>query len=116
MARKKILRPEENPGPINDWEVSFEIQVNGRKVVPGTELKIAGERGRFRFIKHVVSSTTEWIDVWGGTKYAPSWRSFTLDKVKRVHYKNTTDQALAAEYKAKKLSIKQENIDTIDGS
>ena len=114
MARKKILRPAENPGPIDNWEVSFEIQVNGRKVVSGTELKIAGERGRFRFIKHVVSSTTEWIDVWGGTKYAPSWRSFTLDKVKRVHYKNTTDQALAAEYKAKKLSIKQENIDTID--
>ena len=109
MARRKKLKPEEITGSVKDWEVSHEMQINGRNVEPGTELKISGERGRFRFIKHVTTPTTEWIDVWGGTKYAPAWRSFRLDRVKRVHYKNTTDQALAAEYKAKKVAMREEN-------
>ena len=108
MARRKKLKPEDITGSVKDWEVSYEIQINGRNVEPGTELKIAGERGRFRFIKHVKTATTEWIDVWGGPKNTPSWRSFKQDKVRRVHYKNMTDKALAAEYKAKKLAIKEE--------
>lgn len=109
MARKKILRPAENPGPIDDWEISTEMQINGRHVEPGTELKIQGERGRFRFIKHVLTSTAEWVDVWGGPKHAQQWRSFRTSKVAIVHYKNTTDQALAAEYKAKKAAMREEN-------
>lgn len=114
MARKKKAEREVNrvPGSIENWEVSTEMQINGRYVEPGTELKIQGERGRFRFIKHVLTSTAEWIDVWGGPKGAESIRSFRTDRVKRVHYKNTTDKAMAAEYKAKKAALKEEGADS----
>lgn len=106
MGRRKKAEKVDNPSA--DWEVAYEMQINGRNVEPGTELKIEGERGRFRFIKHVLTSTAEWIDVWGGPKHAQQWRSFRTEKVKRVHYKNTTEQALAAEYKAKKAAMKEE--------
>lgn len=106
MGRRKKSVKVDNPS--SDWEVTYEMQINGRHVEPGTELKIQGERGRFRFIKHVLTSTAEWIDVWGGPKHREQMRSFRTDRVKRVHYKNTTDQALAAEYKAKKAALKAE--------
>lgn len=106
MGKRKKAVKEDNPSA--DWEISYEMQINGRYVEPGTELKISGERGRFRFIKHVLTANAEWIDVWGGPKHAQQWRSFRTDRVKRVHYKNTTDQALAAEYKAKKAALKAE--------
>jgi len=107
VGRRK--KSEKKDDPTKDWEVTQEIQINGRYVEPGTELKIKGERGRFRFIKHVLTSTAEWIDVWGGPKNAQQWRSFRTDKVQRVHYKNTTDKALAQEYKDKKAAIKEES-------
>lgn len=84
-------KPAEFP---EDWVVSTEIQVHGRHVVPGTELKIAGKRGRFRFIKHVQTSTTEWVDVWGGPVGGEQWGSFHVDKVKRVHSKMQTGKNL----------------------
>jgi hypothetical protein len=110
MTRKKKSDRVVNnaPGSIENWDVSYEMQINGRKVEKGTELKIKGERGRFRFIKHVTAPSGEWIDVWGGTKYAPAIRSFRQEQVARVHYKNKTDQALAQEYKDKKIAIKAE--------
>jgi hypothetical protein len=111
MARKKKTEREVNrvPGSIEKWIVNTEMQINGRYVEPGTELKIQGERGRFRFMKHVLAPNGEWIDVWGGPKGAESIRSFRSDRVKRVHYKNMTDKAMAEEYKAKKAAIKEEN-------
>lgn len=107
MGRRK--KGEKKDDPTKDWEITQELQINGRYVEPGTELKIKGERGRFRFIKHVLTSTSEWIDVWGGTKNSQQWRSFHTDQVQRVHYKNTTDKALAQEYKDKKLSLREES-------
>ena len=100
----------ENGAPIADWTVKEEIQINGRHVSKGTELKIRGERGRFRFVKYVYNQKldVDWIDVWGGPKRTPSMRSFRVDDVQRVHYKNTTDQALAEEYKLKKKILKEE--------
>jgi hypothetical protein len=89
-----------------DWVITTEIQINGRKVSPNTELKIAGERGRFRFIKHVNTGEAEWIDVWGGTKGSETWRSFRVDRVKTVHYKNRTNENLAKEYKEKQKQLK----------
>lgn len=105
----KPKKKEKVDDPAKDWEVSYEMQINGRYVEPGTELKIEGERGRFRFIQHVLTSTSEWIDVWGGPEHKEQWRSFKTSRVKRVHYKNTTNKALAAEYKAKKKLIKEES-------
>jgi hypothetical protein len=106
MARRKKTL---TPGPINLWTVETSIQINGRNVQPGTELKIRGERGRFRFIKYVkTEKENEWIDVWGGSKGHEQWRSFKLDKVRTVHYKNQTVQNLAQVYKDKKQEIKLE--------
>lgn len=110
MGRKRKQVGPSVPCPNADWIYVVEIQINGRNVSAGTELKITGERGRYRFIRQVTTDKgAEWIDVWGGPKGSEQWRSFRLDKVGRVHYKNTTDKAMAAEYKAKKAAIKEEN-------
>lgn len=112
MGRRKKSIKEDNPS--SDWEITYEMQINGRHVEAGTELKIQGERGRFRFIKHVLTSDAEWIDVWGGPKHREQMRSFRTERVIRVHYKNTTDKALAQEYKEKKAIIKEENASTAE--
>lgn len=106
-----MVRKQKKTTPRLDeaWVVTTDIQINGRHVSPGTELKISGERGRFRFIKHVVTDKgVEWIDVWGGNKGGETWRSFTIDRVKTVHYKNKTVQNLAVEYKQKQKDKKEE--------
>lgn len=82
---------------IHDWIINEEIQINGRNVEPGTELKIKGERGRYRFVKQVINGSKEWIDVWGGKKGAEQMRSFRTDRVKTVHYKNQTGKNLLKE-------------------
>jgi len=84
------------------------MQINGRNVVSGTELRIKGARGRYRFIKYVKTEATEWIDVWGGPKGSENWRSFTIDRIKTVHVKNTTVANLAKEYKQKLKDKKTE--------
>jgi hypothetical protein len=66
----------------NNWIVSEECRINNKIVTPGTELSIRGERGRFKFLKHVINSEHEWIDVLSSTN---QFRSFSLDKVKTVH-------------------------------
>ena len=105
VKRNKVDTPK-----IDDaWVIKTEIQINGRHVSPGTELKISNQRGRFQFIKHVVTDKgVEWIDVWGGTKGGESWRSFRPDRVKTVHYKNKTTQNLASEYKQKMKDKKEQ--------
>lgn len=103
MARRKPQK--ETPDLSAEWEKTTELQINGRNVTPGTELRIKGVRGRFVFIKKVKTPTdAEWIDVWGGPKGSEQWRSFRLEDVKTVHYKNKTDKNLAQEYKEKKES------------
>ena len=81
-------------------KVTTELQINGRNVAVGTELSIKGERGRFRFLKHMATATTEWIDVWGGPSGREQMRSFRPDRVKTVHYVNKTDINLLKERKA----------------
>jgi hypothetical protein len=110
MGRRKASVPT-GPRPNDGWTCLYEIQVNGRNVTKGTELKIRGVRGRFRFMKHVKTETTEWIDVWGGPKGAENWRSFPLDMVKTVHVKNTTVGNLAKEYKQKMKAKKKAESD-----
>lgn len=84
MGRKR--KPAHNtPDASAHWVISHEIMINNRHVVQGTELSISGERGRFRFFKHVVNGDKEWIDVVDKFK---AIRSFRVDQVKRVHYKN----------------------------
>jgi hypothetical protein len=107
--KKKSEAPKAPPAfkPIDTWEITTEMQINGRKVSPGTELKITGERGRFRFVKFVKTNEgKEWVDVIGKTGF----RSFALDRIKTVHYKNKTDENLAVEYKEKKRILREEKL------
>lgn len=96
MPRRRRAKPLPT-----DWVETTEIVVNGRHVTPGTEISIRGERGRFRFIKHVSRPLrgVEWVDVWGGPKGSEQWRSFRPDRVRRVHRVNTTGRNLLAERK-----------------
>lgn len=107
MAKKKSQVPEA-PKPCDKWTVLTEIQINGRNVIPGTELKISGESGRFRFVKYVkTEKDVEWIDVVGGKKQYESFRSFRMDRVKTVHSKNKTDFHMAKKYKEKQKLLKE---------
>lgn len=72
------------------WVVTESVKINGRLVEPKTELSIRGESGRFLFVKHVKTPDSEWIDVIGGKSGYKMFRSFEVDKVKTVHYKNRT--------------------------
>lgn len=59
---------------------------NRRHVVPGTELSVRGERGRFRFHAYVTNAKgSTWVDVYGGPEGRPMWRSFAPDRITRVH-------------------------------
>lgn len=64
------------------WVVSHECRINNKVITPGTELSIKGQRGRFKFVKHVVNGNYEWIDVVGPGKES---RSFGVQDVKTVH-------------------------------
>jgi hypothetical protein len=109
MARKRKGATPSGPKPNDSWIYLTEMQINGRNVVKGTELKISGERGRFRFVQHVTNHDgIQWIDVWGGPKGADCMRSFYVDRVKRVHYKNQTVANLAIEHKEKLAAKKAE--------
>jgi hypothetical protein len=77
-----------------EWTVSDTILINGRHVVVGTELSITDVSGRFKFIKHVVTPTSEWIDVIGGKTGHRVFRSFRPSQVKRVHWKNKMRESL----------------------
>lgn len=88
MARKKKIPTLEEVNPT--WTISYEIKHNGRNVEAGTELSFKGERGRYRFIKHVVTPTCEWVDVVGGAKNFKQFRAFRPEQIKTVHWKNKT--------------------------
>jgi Na+-transporting NADH:ubiquinone oxidoreductase subunit NqrF len=80
-TRRKVAA---HPPPA-DWTISTHFVWNSRHMEPGTELSIIGQRGRFRFMRHVRTSTSEWIDVVGGKSGMERMRSFYPDKIKTVH-------------------------------
>ena len=99
MTKRKFVAPS-GPRPNDKWEIKTELQINGRYVKPGTELKIKGWPGRYRFVKYVKTEVgREWIDVLTNSDY---FRSCSLDMVRTVHSKNKTDEHLAKEYKKKR--------------
>lgn len=92
----------------------FYVGPTGRHLEPGTEVSIKGERGRFRFVAHVVSdSGAEWIDVIGGSKGVRMFRSFRPDRIKVVHTKRTTTtvhearQLVNTKNRVKRTSVKR---------
>ncbi len=84
MGRIKKSK-QQTPNASAHWVVNEEMMINNRHVARGTELSIYGQRGRFRFYKHVLNEDKEWIDVIDKFK---AFRSFRVEDVKRVHYKN----------------------------
>lgn len=106
MAKNKKSKAT-TPCPNDNWEYITEMQINGRNVTKGTELKISGERGRFVFMHYTKTDKgVEWITVWGGPKGMECTRSFYLDRVKTVHAKNKTDGNIVKALKERKKSEK----------
>jgi hypothetical protein len=103
-AKKPNKKVTPNPNP--SWVETYEIQINGRNITAGTEVSIRGERGRFRFIKHVKTDKAEWVDVVGGPKGIRMWRSFRIDSVKTVHRVNKTEANVVKERKVAKKAEK----------
>lgn len=92
--RRKRQAPPSIP---EGWTVSTEYRVNGRVLEPGTEVSITGERGRFRFVRHVINASgAEWLDVVGGANKVTMYRSFRPERVKRVHRLAKTREGQAA--------------------
>jgi hypothetical protein len=69
------------------WVVQTTARLNGQTVTPGQMLSISGERGRFRFEKHVLNTANgaEWISVVGGPEGCTMWRDFRPGRVRTVH-------------------------------
>lgn len=59
------------------------VKVNGRIIEPGTEFSVKGETGRFTFRW----MTGEHYTCWGGRMGHEKYRTFTGDRIKRVHNK-----------------------------
>ncbi|QWY81892.1 hypothetical protein SEA_HONK_69 [Microbacterium phage Honk] len=106
MSRRRKL-----PGLPHDWIESRELVINGRHVSPGVELSIRGERGRFRFVKHVIRPErgVEWIDVWGGPKGCPQLRAFRPEDVRRVHRIKRTDKGILDERREARATERSES-------
>jgi hypothetical protein len=69
------------------------VSVHGRELAPGTEVSIAGERGRFRFVRATTTSDDRIVfDFIGGAAGHECWRSFYPERVKTVHRINRTRQ------------------------
>lgn len=92
------MRSKYVPSLPQDWIESREAVVNGRRLAPGTEVSIKGERGRFRFVKAVSrpEAGVEWLDFWGGPRKREQLRSFYPERVRRVHRIAKTDKGLLA--------------------
>lgn len=65
------------------WQVAEAAKLRGRVVRPGMALKIRGERGTFRFVRHVTLTTSgrEWVDV---RDAGGALRAFYVDRVRSV--------------------------------
>lgn len=69
----------------------LEAVANGRHLVPGTEVSIRGERGRFRFQNARITSTGKTVlNFVGGAAGHEVFRSFYPERVRRVHRLNRT--------------------------
>lgn len=68
------------------WRVSTRMQSStGRWIESGTELTVAGIRGRVKFLKRIDTPSTSWIDVLDRECH---FRSVRPEAVKTVHWKN----------------------------
>jgi hypothetical protein len=75
------------PKPIKKTSEPIEaIEVKGQQVIPGTEMEITGERGRFRFKSSRRTSDDKLVLTFvGGVSGEECWRSFYAERVKKVY-------------------------------
>ena len=91
MTKRKTVAPT---ATLTDgWTISDRTVVNGRHVSIGTQVSVTGERGRFEFVRHVVNGDHEWLDV---RDRDARWRSFSPDRIRRVHYKRKGETRTSA--------------------
>ena len=85
-------RQQKLPTTPDGWTVETEIKINGRYLRPGTEFKVAGQSGRFRFTRQVTTPTSTWIDA---RTSDGRFKSFSPERVKTVHAKTRLRGAAA---------------------
>lgn len=80
------------------WDVADVARVRGQVLTPGRELRIRGERGTFRFVRHVTNARTgaAWLDVYGGQAGHECLRAFRADRVTTVKRARTMRPARGA--------------------
>jgi Na+-transporting NADH:ubiquinone oxidoreductase subunit NqrF len=61
------------------------FKIHNRVVEQGTELSVNGESGRFKFL--YVNESDGSITVYGGKNGYGMFRSFAVDRIRRVHTK-----------------------------
>lgn len=67
-------------------EYLTEVIANRRHLVPGVEVSVRGERGRFRFVNAQVTSAGKLVcNFIGGAAGHEAFRSFYPDRIRRVH-------------------------------
>lgn len=90
----KHTRPFRSSTPVAPQP---EVVVNGRTLEPGTEVSIAGERGRFRFRSAATTSGGRIVcDFIGGPAGHEQWRSFYPERIRTVHRLTRTRANAAA--------------------
>lgn len=105
IVRASLRRRMEQPP--EGWTITTEATApNGRHLEPGTECRISGERGRFRFMRAVTNADgVTWFDFWGGrNKHERQWRSFYPARIRTVHRVVKTDEGVLAEARAGKAA------------
>ena len=71
--------------PRDSWVIEETLTLDdGRTVQKDQEVEISGERGRYVFLKHVLTETSEWIDVVGTGTYG-AFHSFKPERIKKVY-------------------------------
>lgn len=82
MGRRRKYQPLID----NGWTITTTLQApTGRHLEPGTELKVTGERGRFRFLRHVDTGTVEWIEVIDKDRKHRFFRPTRITTVHRIN-------------------------------
>lgn len=80
MAKKK-KSIDERPLVLNPaWVISYAYTHGKEELVPGDIIKFKGERGTFKFLRHVhhMEKNVDWIDCIGDSGY----RSFYVQDLK----------------------------------
>jgi len=100
--RKQHPMGDPRPGTTHNYRWQAE---SGMWIERGQELRISGEMGRFRFVRHVATQAAEWIEVWDSNR---RYRFFRPDRVKRVHRKAVTVESRIADAKEAVKSSRSE--------